>query len=291
MRLEALRIFRDVVHEQSYTKAARKHFITQSAVSQQIRALEKRFGARLLTRRGGRWTLTEAGRVFHRGAGDVLAAVDRLEVNLRKHSTHPKGPLRVATAWSVGLYELPRAVRPFMERHPDVNLVVDYASAPSIYAQLLEDRCDVGIIVYARPRAGLRAIEFGHDRLALATGPKGPLAGRRTIDLEDLDGVPFIAFHPSLQTRRHTNEVFRVAGVAPKVVRAYANIEMIKSAVEANLGVAFIPADLMKTDERLRTIRVRGLSIERPLAAVVRGRRADDPLILAFIAALQRHFS
>jgi DNA-binding transcriptional LysR family regulator len=79
--------------------------------------------------------------------------------------------------------------------------------------------------------------------------------------------------------------------VAPKIVRSYANVEMIKSAVEANLGLAFLPSDLLKTDERLRTIQVRGLTFHRPLAAVVRGRRADDPLIVSFIAALQRHFS
>ena len=290
MRLEAFRIFRDVVAERSLTRAARRHYITQSAVSQQIRQIEKRFDVKLLARRAGKWDLTEAGHVFHKGAGDVLAAIERLETDLRKRSTRPRGPLRVVTAWSVGLYELPRAVRPFMERHRDVNLTVDYASASSIYAQLLEDRCDVGVIVYPKPRAGLRLIEFGRDRLVLASGLRGPFGRRRRIALEDLDGRPFIAFHPTLQTRRHTDETFRDAGIAPKIVRAYANIEMIKSAVEANLGVAFLPVELIRADDRLRTIRIPGFEMERPLAAAIRTRRADDPVIQAFVTSLRRHF-
>lgn len=290
MRLEALRIFRDVVQEKSFTRAARRHYITQSAVSQQIRALEKRFGVQLLSRRAGSWDLTEAGHLFYRGAGEILAAVDRLETNLRKRARRPKGPLRVVTAWSVGLYELPRAVRPFMERHPEVDLLVDYSSAPGIYAQLLEDRFDVGIVVYGRARAGLRLIEFGHDRLVLASGLKGPFGRRRSIRLDDLDGAPFIAFHPTLQTRRHTNEIFEEAGVAPKIVRSYTNIEMLKQAVEANLGVAFLPVELLRADDRLRRIRVPGLKFERPLSAVIRSRRADDPVITEFVRSLRRHF-
>lgn len=290
MRLEALRIFRDVVAERSLTRAARRHYITQSAVSQQVHQLEKRFGVKLLTRRAGRWDLTDAGRVFHKGAGEILAAIERLETDLRKRSPRPRGPLRVATAWSVGLYELPRAVRSFMERHPDVDLTVDYAAAPAIYAQLLEGRCDVGVVVYPKPRAGLRFFEFGRDRLVLASGLRGPFGRRRSIAADDLDGKPFIAFHASLQTRRHTDEAFRRAGIAPRIVRAYANVEMIKSAVEANLGVAFLPVDLIRADDRLHTIRVPGLELERPLSAAVRTRRADDPVIQAFLASLKKHF-
>ena len=290
MRLNALRIFRDVVRERSFTRAARRHYITQSAVSQQIRALEKRFGVKLLSRRAGKWDLTEAGRIFHQGAGEILAAVDRLETDLRKRAERPQGPLKVVTTWSVGLYELPRAVRSFMERHPDVNLVVDYASAPAITTQLLEDRCDVGIIAFGRPRAGLRVIPFGQDRLVLCSGLKGHFGRRRTISIDDLDEAPFIAFHRSLQTRRHIDAILEEAGVRPKIVRSYVNIEMVRSAVGANLGVAFLPVELVRTDARLRQIGVRDLTLERPLTAIVRSRRADDPVIAAFTTALEKHF-
>lgn len=290
MRLEALRIFRDIVREKSFTRAARRHFVTQSAVSQQIRELEKRFGVRLMERRGGAWELTEAGRCFDRGAGEVLEAVGRLEAELRGLAKRPMGPLRVVTTWSVGLYGLPRAVRGFMERHPDVHLVVDYASAPAIGPMLLEGRADVGIVAFARPGAGVRAFAFGSDSFVLCSGVRSPFGRRRTIGLEELDGAPMIAFSRSLGTRRHLDDVFRGAGVKPRIIRSYANIEMVRSAVEANLGVAFLPRELVKSDPRLQRIGVRGFELRRPLSALVRTRRAEDPLIRAFVAQLRREF-
>jgi DNA-binding transcriptional LysR family regulator len=291
VRLETLRVFRDVVRERNFSRAARRHYLTQSAVSQQIRALEKHFGVRLLARRGGAWEPTPAGRALYAGAGRILTALERLRADLRRRAAAPQGALRVLASWTVGLYELPRALRLFLKRHADVALGVDFAPSPEILARLRQDACDVGVMAYPRPGPGLRLVPLGRDRLVLACGPRAPFGGRRSIRLEELDGAPFIAFHRSLPTRRHTDALLRDAGIAPRIVRSYANVEMVKSAVEADLGAAFLPRALVRRDPALRAVHIPGFLFERPIAAAVREGRADDPLIAAFLRSLRRCFS
>lgn len=293
MRLDTLRILCDLVDEGSFTAAAHRHFITQSAVSQQIRSLEQELKTTLLFRRGGQWQLTEAGRLVHARAAAILGNVEQLEADLRKMTRRPTGRLRVASAWSFGLYELPRALPRFMERHPDVDVDVEFVDGPLIYDHILERRYDIGIVVYPHPRRGLGIVPFATDRLVLATGRRGPLHGKRAIDVDQLADVPLIGFHPSLATRPALDRALRRAGAEPRTVRAYLNVEMIRQAVEANLGAAFLPEPVVRDGARagrLKLVRVRDFEFRRPLAAVYRSERDGDPLIRTFTEALASQF-
>lgn len=293
VRIEALRVLCDLVDEGSFTAAARRHFITQSAVSQQIRALERELKSPLLFRRGGRWELTDAGRLVHRRAVEILARMDQLAGDLRSLAKRPSGRLRVATAWSVGLYELPRTLPKFLEKHPDVDVEVEFVSGRTIYDRILERHFDLGIIVYPHPRRGLKNVAFATDRLVLATGLRGPLHAKRIVAVDALDGVPLIQFHASLPTRPALDQALRREGLEPRTVRAYLNIEMIRQAVEANLGAAFLPQPLVRDGVkagRMKQIRVRDFEFRRPLAAVYRVERDGDPLLRTFIEALGDHF-
>src|ERR687894_1217274 len=109
MHLETLKVFCDLVDLQSFSLAAERNFITQSAVSQQIRSLEEKFKRRLLERVRGRRevTLTTAGEVFYKESREVLAAYGHLQESMRSIAGTVSGRVRVATVYSVGLHELP----------------------------------------------------------------------------------------------------------------------------------------------------------------------------------------
>src|SRR6185295_8612776 len=112
----------DLVDMQSFSLAAERNFITQSAVSQQIRALEDRFKRRLLERVRGRREvrLTPGGEVFYREAKNVLASFDQMQESMRGLTGKISGTVKVATVYSVGLHELPAKVREFMSKFPAV---------------------------------------------------------------------------------------------------------------------------------------------------------------------------
>src|ERR1035437_1334861 len=115
MHIETLKVFCDLVDLESFSLAAERNFVTQSAVSQQIRSLEDKFKRRLLERIRGRREvkLTPSGEVFSREALHVLAAYDQLQENLRGVVGKIGGCVKVATVYSVGLHELPEKVREF----------------------------------------------------------------------------------------------------------------------------------------------------------------------------------
>lgn len=129
MHIETLKLFCDLVDLQSFSLAAERNFITQSAVSQQIRSLEQRFERRLLERVRGRRevTLTPSGEVFYRECKTVLAAYDQLNESLRGLVGTIGGTVKVATVYSVGLYELPPKVAEFMLKFPAAKIDLEYS--------------------------------------------------------------------------------------------------------------------------------------------------------------------
>src|SRR5918912_379837 len=150
MHIETLKIFCDLVETDSFSQAAERNFVTQSAVSQQVRSLEEKFKRRLLERVRGRREvrLTNAGEVFYRESRNVLAAYDRLQESLRELSGTVSGTVRVATVYSVGLHELPPVVRRFMELYPEAKIDLEYARTTRIVREVLAGTTDLGVVAY-----------------------------------------------------------------------------------------------------------------------------------------------
>ena len=109
MQIETLKIFCDLVETRSFSQAAERNFVTQSAVSQQVRTLEGKFKRRLLERVRGRRDLhlTQAGETFYEASREVLRAYEQLQEGMRRQTGTVSGTVRVATVYSVGLHELP----------------------------------------------------------------------------------------------------------------------------------------------------------------------------------------
>src|SRR5262245_26708575 len=106
MHLETLKVFGDVVETRSFSTAASQNFVTQSAVSQQIRTLEDRYGRRLLERTRGNVQLTPAGEILYQVSKEIVQRYQELEARLQAMANVVAGTVRVATVHSVGLYEL-----------------------------------------------------------------------------------------------------------------------------------------------------------------------------------------
>ena len=122
MQVETLKVFCDLVESGSFSQSAIRNFITQSAVSQQIRALESRFHTSLLVRQGRAAHPTEAGRILYEGAREILDRFERLDLELRLMGEEVTGTVRIVTIYSVGLYEMSAAIKTFLKAYPKVNL-------------------------------------------------------------------------------------------------------------------------------------------------------------------------
>jgi DNA-binding transcriptional LysR family regulator len=243
VQIETLKIFCDLVDSKSFSQAAETNFVTQSAVSQQVRGLEEKFKRRLLERVRGRREvrLTEDGEAFYAESLEVLAAYARLEERMRTLTGTVSGTVRVATVYSIGLHELPPVVRRFMALYPEAKIDLDYARTTRIVREVLAGGIDLGVVAYPEKKRGLSIIPLGGDRLVLICPPAHPLASRKKVRAVDLKGQDFVHFERDIPTRRATDRIFRAHGVAVRRAAEFDNIETIKRAVEVGFGVAIVP--------------------------------------------------
>ena len=157
MHIETLKVFCDLVDLESFSLAAERNFITQSAVSQQIRTLEDKFKRRLLERVRGRGDvkLTPAGEVFYRESGLVLAAYNQLQESLRGVVGKIGGTVKVATVYSIGLHELPAKVREFMTKFPAAKIDLEYSRTTRILREVMNGTVELGVVAFPEIKRGL----------------------------------------------------------------------------------------------------------------------------------------
>lgn len=293
MDLDSLRLFVDLDETKSFSKTAERNFVSQSAVSQRIRALEILFGHTLVERGKGRpgATFTEAGTRLLAGARDLLARADALKRELDELGDAVSGTLRVATVYTIGLHTLPSSLSAFYSEYPRVNVHLEYLRTDRIYEALLAGTIDLGIVACPRAMPQIEIIALAAEPMVLILPPSHPLAEKTTVPLSDLQGLPFIAFDPDIPTRQITDDLLRARGVSVNVVQAFDNIETIKRVVEIGLGIAIVPAPTVGREVRDNTLALRPLQNEtftRPTGVVLRRGRARSNALGRFVETLQR---
>ena len=290
MQLETLKIFCDVIETQSFSKAASLNYISQSAVSQQIRGLEEKYDRRLIERGKRSLAPPQAGQVLYQGAKDLLEKFRLVENRLQVLSNAIAGTLRVSTIYTVGLHELPPYLKEFLRRYPSANIHLEYARANKIYDEVAANTVDLGIVAYPVRRSGIEIIPFREDQLVLVAHPDHPLARQRKVDLRRLARQRFIAFEKDIPTRRAIDRVLRRQGVPVEITMEFDNVETIKRAIEINAGVSILPALTVDAEVRAGTLRVvefsRG-SFVRQLGILVKKGKERTAVMEKFVALLQ----
>lgn len=290
MQIETLKIFCDILETRSFSKAASLNYISQSAVSQQVRSLEERYHRKLIERGKRTLTPTQAGDVLYRGAKEILESFVAMENRLEVLSNSIVGTLRVATVYSVGLHELPPYLTTFMRRYASANVRLEYSRSNRIYEDVSTGIVDLGIVAYPVRRSGLEILPFRQDTLVVITPPENDLARLDKVEVEQLARQPFIAFERDVPTRRAIDRLLRVHGCSVDVIMEFDNIETIKRAVEVGTGISIVPMVSVRTEVRAGTLRAIPFSkggLHRNLGILVRKGRERPQIMEQFIRLLQ----
>lgn len=283
MHIETLKVFCDLVDLQSFSLAAERNFITQSAVSQQIRALEEKFKRRLLERVRGRREvkLTAAGEVFYREAKNVLDAFDQLNESLRGLVGKIGGTVKVATVYSVGLHEMSGKVGEFMSKFPSAKIDLEYSRTTKVVRDVLNGSVELGVIAFPEPKRGLTITQMPPNKLVLIAPADHPLAQKSQVKSKDLKGQGFVHFERDTPTRKAIDRIFKSRDVEVRKVAEFDNIETIKRAVEVGFGVAIVPKPAVADELRSGRVAVIELAEKewiRPVGVIY---RSDKSLSLA----------
>ena len=143
MHIETLKVFCDIIESGSVSYAASQNFVTQSAVSQQVRSLEDKYECRLLERARAGVKPTPAGQILYNSSKEIVRRFIELENRLREIGSVVAGSIRVGTVYSVGLHELPPYLSEFLRAFPQVNVHLEYLRSNKIYEDLVEGKIDL----------------------------------------------------------------------------------------------------------------------------------------------------
>jgi len=289
MQIENFKIFADLVETKSFSKSAKLNGITQSAVSQQARAMERHFKTLLIDRSQKQFQLTREGQGVYESAKEMLHTYDKLLSELQEMKKVISGTIRISTIYSIGLHELPPFITKFLHDFPSVNVRVEYRRSNLVYEDILHNSVDFGLVAFPVKTRQIEILPFRNDRLVLITHPKHMLARKGQVELTDLDGQKFIGFDPDIPTRKAVDTIFRENKLEIDPVMEFDNIETVKRAVEIDHGVAIVPfATVLQEIKQgsLAAVPLKGDGFTRPLAILHRKGRVLTPAMKKFIEIL-----
>ncbi len=289
MQIENFKIFADLVETKSFSKSAKLNGITQSAVSQQARAMERHFKTLLIDRSQKQFQLTREGQRVYEAAKEMLHTYDKLLSELQEMKKVISGTIRISTIYSIGLHELPPYIKKFLHDYPSVNVRVEYRRSNLVYEDILHNSVDFGLVAFPVKHRQIEALAFRNDHLVLIAHPNHPLARKTEIELRELAGQRFIGFDPDIPTRKAVDQIFRDNKLEIEPVMEFDNIETVKRAVEIDHGIAIVPMATVQQEiaqGSLKAVRFKSKDFTRPLAILHRKGRVLTPAMKKFIEVL-----
>ena len=289
MQIENFKIFADLVETKSFSKAAKLNGITQSAVSQQARSMERNFKALMIDRSQKQFNLTREGQRIYEAAKEILHGYEKLQSELEEMKKVISGTIRISTIYSIGLHELPPYIKKFLHDFPLVNVRIEYRRSNLVYEDILHNSVDFGLVAFPQKTRQIEMIPFRNDRLILIANPNHVLAKEADVDIKTLAAHKFIGFDPDIPTRKAVDQIFRDYKLEITPVMEFDNIETVKRAVEIDHGIAIVPQATVIQEVRqgtLVTINFKGKEFTRPLAIMHRKGRVLTPAMKKFIEVL-----
>ncbi len=290
MNLDRLRTFRALAETLHFRKTADKLHISQSAVSQQISALEAELGVMLVERIGRRTFLTPAGKILVDEAGKVLAAVERAGEAVRAFGAGDVDRVRLGASTTPGVYIVPAALGSFRAALPLVGLSFRIANSADIEQALVHNELDLGVVGEDISHAELFQVAIGEDEIIAVAAAS--LVDRKRLRPSDLEKLPLLAREAGSATRRYVDAGLAKLGIKPKFAFELPSPEAQVRAAAAGLGLAFVSRHVATSDlagKRLVSIRVEGLRLVRPITAAYHRDKRVSPAMQQLITLLRRH--
>jgi DNA-binding transcriptional LysR family regulator len=286
--LRQLEMFRAVAEQGTFTRAAGRLHVSQSAVSRQVQLLEDELGGSLLRRSARGVTLTEAGELLLRMTHRVERDVEEALAEISQTHALKRGRLHLGGGMTVCLYILPRLLKRFRRLYSGVDLQVTTGSSEKILELVRAHEVDLGLLTLPIVAKDLEVVPVMKEEMVVVTAPNHPLARERTVDAKSLGRFPLILYEAGSNTRKVLDQFFLEEEVSAEVAMETENVEIIKAMVAINLGVTIVPFTPVAKDVRagrLAAARLRGRRLLRETGWVflkAERRRAVTELLRTF---------
>jgi DNA-binding transcriptional LysR family regulator len=249
-----LQVFQAVAKQSSFTKAAETLFMTQPAVTFQIKQLEEHFNTRLFDRGHGKISLTPAGEVVLDYADRILSLSGELDTRINELTGEIQGLLLIGASMTIAEFMLPRVLGEFKVAYPGVKARLTVANSETIEHGVAAHSLDIGLIEAPSHLPSLSTEECCEDELQVVCAPGHPLAKLKAVTPKQLLQHPYISREPGSGTREVTDSYFRDAGFAPDDLTSVMELgspDAIKGVVETGLGFAIMSKVIVAKEKQL----------------------------------------
>lgn len=291
-----LQVFHAVAKHGSFTRAAEHLFMTQPAVTFQIKQLEEHFDTRLLDRGHGKISLTAAGEIVLAYAERILGLSAELDTRVSEMTDELAGQIKIGTSTTIAGYWLPAALESFKRKYPRVLPRVVVGNSKLTEERVAARDLDIGLIELVTEQHTIERRSAGRDELMVICSPDHPLAKFKKLSAKDLIAHPFIDRDPGNGIRQIADEFFEAAGIAGSEITLCAelgSLAAIKHLAAAGLGFAIASERGIRRDVaegRLAAIRLEP-RIYTPLEVLLPRDKFRSRLITAFADHICEEFA
>jgi DNA-binding transcriptional LysR family regulator len=252
-----LQVFYTVARHLSFTKAAEQLFMTQPAVTFQIKQLEEHFNARLFERSHGKIALTPAGRLAMEYAGRILGLSDEMETRVAELTGTMSGPLLLGASTTIAEFILPRILGEFKVGHPQVHAHLTVGNSEMIETRVADHGLDLGLIESPSHLPGVTTEVCCEDELVLICPPGHRFAKVASVKPQEFASEPYVSRELGSGTREFLDQYLRGCNVAPEDLNSVMELgspEAIKGVVETGLGVSIVSRATVVKERSLGTL-------------------------------------
>lgn len=264
INLNHLRIFYCVAKNMSFTKAAKELFITQPAVTAQMKLFEEWCELKFFKKKGRGIILTDVGKVLYAHACKIFEYEKGIESAIDDLRQLKQGVLRLGTTKTYVRLFLPFLIQSFSEKYPMIRMCIDEGSSMDIIESLVKLRNEIAIITKVVDHPAVTFIPFSEEELIPIFSPRHPLAKKTHVSVEELANEPIIMREAGSGTRKFVAKFFEDHGYVPNILMETVNSEFIKQLVARGTGISILVREAVLRElgqKKLVTVPIEGKKI------------------------------
>jgi DNA-binding transcriptional LysR family regulator len=291
LNLNQLRVFYHAAKNLNYTVAARELFITQPAVTAQMKAFEEACNLKLFRKKGRNLILTDEGRALFGYAEKIFKHEKEIENAIAEMHELKRGVLSLGTTKAYARYFMPLMLSTFHESYPDVKIQLYEGSSLDMTTSLLEYKNEVAVIAKAVDLPEVNFFPFSKEEMAVIVAPDHHLLEKKAVSFKELAEEPFIMKEKGSGTRKLVEQAFANANCEPNILMETSNTEFIKQLVQRGDGLSIVVKEavaLELAEKKLAQVPLKGSQIYLDVSIAYLKDQPLSPPARAFVDTLTK---
>ena len=294
MEIKYFRLIKTIAEEGSIANSADKLFLTQSALSHQLRELEERLGFKVFHRKRNKWQLTEEGKALYKLGNSVLDSIEKGFQDIEQLRTGSVGVIKVSTE----CYSFYQGLSSFIQKmgllYPEIEVDLILEATHQPISKILSNEIDIAIVTQKPMNEGLMSIEVYEDEIFAILHKENPLHQVEFLKANDFSEIHLIIHSFPLETVSVYDEFLKPNGITPAKISAIPLTEVAFEMVDANMGIMCMPKWALKSfklSEGLTFKRISQNGLKRTHYLVFRKSDRHKKYIHDFISNFEEDFS